>query len=352
MLLPGIGEEGQRRIASSSVLIVGCGALGCVAADSLARAGVGRLTLIDRDVVEITNLQRQILYTEQDARDGIPKAQAAANRLRAVNSQITIEPVVADLNARNVEPLVGKATAIVDATDNFQTRYLLNDACVKLARPLVYGGVVGTSGMTMTIWVPPRSAWRSNLPTPCLRCIFPEPPPPGSSPTCDTAGVLGPMVSVVASIQVAEALKVLLGRDDLLRPVLSQFDIWNNQRHTIDLSMIDRSNCVCCAKRQFEFLEGDRSDSGTTTLCGTDSVQVLPDASEHRFDLPALAARLSAHGAFTTTPHFLRGRFSSERNRASGNPIELTVFPDGRAIVKGTTDPAIARSIYARYIGT
>jgi adenylyltransferase/sulfurtransferase len=342
MLLPGIGEEGQRTLAASSVLIVGCGALGCVAADALARAGVGRVTLVDRDVVEITNLQRQILYTEQDVREGIPKADAAARRLRAVNSQITIDPIIADLNARNVERLVQSAAAVVDATDNFQTRYLLNDACVKHSKPLIYGGAVGTTGMTMTI-----------LPgnTPCLRCVFPEPPPPGSSPTCDTAGVLGPMVSVVASIQAAEAMKVLLGRADLLRPVLSQFDIWNNQRHAIDLSAIDRSACICCAKRQFEFLEGDRSDSGETLLCGSDSIQILPDANARGLDLAALAARLAPHGPFGTTVHYLRGQLSAEKNRTNGNPIELTVFRDGRAIVKGTTDPAAARSIYAKYIG-
>lgn len=345
MLLPGFGEAGQRRLLGSSVLIVGCGALGCVSADALARAGVGRLFLVDRDIVETTNLQRQILYDEADARDGVPKAAAAARRLRAVNSGIAIEPVIADLNARNVERLIGglgSSGVVVDGTDNFQTRYLLNDGCVKLGVPLVYGGVVGTAGMNMTI-LPGR--------TPCLRCVFPEPPAPGSTPTCDTAGVLGPMVSAVAAAQAAEAIKVLLGRDDLLQPTLHQFDLWNNQRHSIDLSGIDRSACPCCAMRRFDFLEGDRSDSGTAALCGTNSIQVLPSEAGAAVDLRALAARLAAHGTFTTTDHLIRGRLHSETARVGAEPLELTVFRDGRAIVKGTADPAAARSVYARYVG-
>ncbi len=344
MLLPGIGEEGQRRLLSSSALVVGCGALGCVLADALARAGVGRLVLIDRDIVEITNLQRQILYDEADARDGVPKAAAAARRLKAVNSAIVIEPVVADLNARNVERLVrsvGSSGVVVDGTDNFQTRYLLNDACVKAAVPLVYGGVVGTAGMNMTI-LPGR--------TPCLRCVFPDPPAPGSTPTCDTAGVLGPMVSAVAAAQAAEAIKVLLGRDDLIRPTLVQFDLWNNQRHAIELSALDRSTCPCCAQRRFDFLEGEHSDSGTTSLCGSNAIQVLPATSGAAVDLAALADRLAAHGAFERTEHLLRGVLAAESAR-SGWPVELTVFRDGRALVKGTTDAAVARSIYARYVG-
>lgn len=344
MLLPGIGEEGQRRLLSSSALVVGCGALGCVLADALARAGVGRLVLIDRDIVEITNLQRQILYDEADARDGVPKAAAAARRLKAVNSAIAIEPVVADLNARNVERLVrsiGPSGVVMDGTDNFQTRYLLNDACVKAAVPLVYGGVVGTAGMNMTI-LPGR--------TPCLRCVFPDPPAPGSTPTCDTAGVLGPMVSAVAAAQAAEAIKVLLGRDDLIRPTLVQFDLWNNQRHAIDLSALDRSTCPCCALRRFDFLEGEHSDSGTTSLCGSNAMQVLPATSGAAVDLAALAGRLAAHGAFERTEHLLRGVLAVESAR-SGRSVELMVFRDGRALVKGTADAAVARSIYARYVG-
>jgi adenylyltransferase/sulfurtransferase len=346
MLLPGFGEDGQRRLLASSALIVGCGALGCVTADALARAGVGRLFLVDRDIVESTNLQRQILYDEADARDGTPKAAAAARRLRAVNSGIAIEPVIADLNSRNVEKLIrslGPLSVVVDGTDNFQTRYLLNDACVKLNAPLVYGGVVGTAGMNMTI-LPGQ--------TPCLRCVFPEPPAPGSSPTCDTAGVLGPMVSLVAATQAAEALKVLLGRRDLIRPVLQQFDAWNNQRHSIDLSGLDRSQCPCCARRQFAFLEGEHADAGTTSLCGSHSIQVLPGTPAF-LDLRTLATRLAPHGAFTVTEHLLRGRLASDSDSARANqvPIELTVFRDGRAIIKGIDDPSQARSIYARFVG-
>jgi len=361
-LLPGFGEQGQRRLLNSRALIVGCGALGCTVADSLARAGVGHLTLIDRDLVELTNLQRQTLYDERDAAEGAPKAEAAARRLRAVNSGIEITPRISDVNARNAEDLArGQhgGGVVIDCTDNFQTRYLLNDTCVKLNIPLIYGGAVGTAGMTMTI-LPTQ--------TPCLRCIFPEAPPPGVSPTCDTAGVLGPMIGIVGSVQAAEALKVLLGRTDLIQPALRQWDIWSGggggggQHRTIDLSNIDRSACPCCAQRRFDYLEGAHSDSGTTSLCGSNAIQLLP-AGATTIDLADLAARLRPHGQFSTNAHLLRGTLAAERDRSGGvgegggrdggggAAIELTVFRDGRAIVKGTHDPTYARTIYAKYIG-
>lgn len=332
MLLPGFGAAGQARLAASHAAVVGCGALGTTIADQLARAGVGTLTLIDRDIVEWTNLQRQVLFTESDARDAIPKALAAANRLAQVNSLVHVRPVVADINPRSAEHLCGSADVILDGTDNFQTRYLLNDVCVKTGTPLVYGGVVGTTGMTITIL--PRE-------TPCLRCVFPEPPAPGSSPTCDTAGVLGTMAAVVASIQATEALKVLLGRFDLLRSSLAQFDIWNNVRRTIVLDSIDRSGCPCCSESRFEFL--DAATDATSTICGSDSVQVLPGALV-RLDLADIAASLTPHGTFTATGFLVRGEL---REHAG---IRLTIFRDGRAIVHGTSDPLRARSLYSRYI--
>jgi adenylyltransferase/sulfurtransferase len=306
-----------------------------VIADALARAGVGRLTIIDRDVVEATNLQRQVLFVEDDAAAGRPKAEAAAARLASVNSGIRIEPVVADLNPRNVERLIDGAAVVIDGTDNFQTRYLLNDACVKHRTPLVYGGVVGTAGMNMTI-----------LPgvTPCLRCIFPEPPPPGSAPTCDTAGVLGPMAGIIAGTQAAEALKVLLGRLDLVRAALVEQDVWHNRHRVIDLSRTDRAACPCCGEGRFEFL--DAPAAGTTSLCGTDSVQVLPmgGAAEVGFDLAGFVERMRRAGQ----GEFTAGRFMA-RGRVDG--LGLTVFADGRAIVSGTTDAGRARSVCARWIG-
>lgn len=337
MLLPGFGPEGQKRLGESAALVVGCGALGCTVADGLVRAGVGRVVIVDRDVVEETNLQRQVLFDERDAREGVPKVEAAARRLRAVNSGVVIEPVIADVSARNVESLVRGMQVVVDGTDNFQTRYLVNDACVKLGVPLVYGGVVGTVGMGMVIR-PGES--------PCLRCVFPEPPGAGAAPTCDTAGVLGAMVGIVGSVQVAEAMKVLMGKWDVASRGLRQMDIWNGVWREIVLSGFDRAACVCCGRREFEFLEGGRGDAGETSLCGSNAVQVMPNATGESVDLGELRARLAAHGAFVATEHLLRGRLERERGG-----IELTVFRDGRAIVKGTSDAAVARGIYAKYVG-
>ncbi len=360
MLLPGFGVEGQERLGAASVLVVGCGALGCVVADGLVRAGVGRVVIVDRDVVEETNLQRQVLFDERDAREGVPKVEAAARRLRAVNSGVVIDPVLADVSARNVEGLVRGMDVVVDGTDNFQTRYLVNDACVKLGVPLVYGGVVGTVGMGMVICVQRAESeegssaaaaeTRAGKPVPrtaCLRCVFPEPPAAGIAPTCDTAGVLGAMVGIVGSVQVAEALKVLMGKWDVVSRGLRQMDIWNGVWREIGLGGVDRAACVCCGKREFEFLEGGRGDAGETSLCGSNAVQVMPSAAGSSVDLAELRTRLSSHGVFTATEHLLRGKLERERGG-----IELTVFRDGRAIVKGTTDGALARGIYAKYVGS
>ncbi len=367
MLLPGFGLEGQGRLSGSSALVVGCGALGCVAAEWLVRGGVGRVVIVDRDVVEETNLQRQVLFDEKDAREGgggAAKAEAAGRRLSAVNSGVKVEVVVADVNARNVEGLVKGVDVVVDGTDNFQTRYLLNDACVKWGVPLVYGGVVGTVGMGMVI-VPrgpgsesrgtqERTAAerRATRETPCLRCVFPEPPAAGSVATCDTAGVLGAMVGVVASVQAAEAMKVLMGKWELVKPVLRQMDVWNGVWRELSLEGVDRAACICCGKREFEFLDGKRGDAGETSLCGSNAVQVMPTSGGAGgrggtvVDLDALRERLSAHGTFVATGHLLRGKLERERGG-----IELTVFRDGRAIVKGTTDAGVARGVYARYVG-
>jgi adenylyltransferase/sulfurtransferase len=340
MLLPDWGEEGQFRLSAAKILLVGCGALGCSIADLLVRAGVGHLTIVDRDIVELTNLQRQTLYDEKDVAEGLPKAEAARRRLAKVNSQVKLTAVIADYTSRNAESLASNATLLLDGTDNFETRYLLNDLAVKRHVPYVYGGAVGTRGMAMTI----RPGH-----TPCLRCVFEEPPPAGVAQTCDTAGVLGPMISLVAAHQATEALKLLLGRQDLVLPALLDIDAWTNTTRRIDLSKSKRTDCPCCGLRRFEFLDGDRAGQAAA-LCGQNAVQVAPSSSSG-IDLAALSSRLSPHGNFTLLPSLLiRGTLTAERGD-NGAPISLTVFADGRAIVKGTSKPEVARTLYARYIG-
>jgi adenylyltransferase/sulfurtransferase len=335
-LLPDIGEAGQRRLGESRALIVGVGALGCGVADQLARAGVGQLTLLDRDLVEWTNLQRQALYEEQDARDAIPKAQAAQARLSRVNSQIQINAIVRDLTPSNAEATLAEVRpqVLIDGTDNFETRYLLNDLSVKHGIPFVYGGAVGTRGMAAT-FVPGSG--------PCLRCLFEEAPMPGSAPTCDTAGVLGGAVMIVSSCQAVDAIKVLVGRADLLSNTLLDFDAWNNVRRRIDISKSVRADCPCCGKRRFEYLSGATSDSAT--LCGQNAVQVAP-ARGGEVDLNTIGDRLRAHGEVKVTRFFARCVLSG-----ANGPLELTVFSDGRAIVRGTTKVDAARSVYAKFVG-
>jgi len=357
-LLVGIGEAGQRRLLSSTAMVVGVGALGTIAADLLTRAGVGTLVLIDRDVVEFTNLQRQTLFDEADAAGSLPKAQAAARKLRAVNSAVRIEPVVADLTARSAEKLLGRhaVDVILDCTDNFATRYLLNDLSVKHGVPLVYGAAVGTTGMAMTM-LPGRTV--------CLRCVFPDPPAPGVMPTCDTAGVLGPVTAMIGAHQAAEAIKILVGALDRVSPLLLEFDLWDNRRRGVDVSTLRESNadCPCCGKHDFAFLDG-RVGVDTTVLCGRNSVQVTPplELVHERLDLAALHHRLAPLGRFDVTPFHVRGTLFAPRAGVAPAgiqddddppvPLTVTVFPDGRALIHGTTDPALARSVYARLIGS
>ncbi|MGQ0626930.1 MAG: ThiF family adenylyltransferase [Phycisphaerales bacterium] len=342
-LLPGIGPEGQRRLRDGHALIVGCGALGCVCADLLARAGVGRLTLVDRDVVETTNLQRQTLFDERDARAGTPKAEAARSRLIAVNSEVKVEAIVEDFAPGNAEQIVRPHPApgvLIDGTDNFDTRYLLNDLSVKLGLPLVYGGALGTGGMVMTIIPAPLPAA-----TPCLRCLFPEPPAPGSAPTCDTAGVLASATVTVGAAQAVNAIKVLTGQPETLDRAIESFDLWTNDRRRIDVGTARRKDCPCCGLRQFTSLEGDYGGA-SVVLCGRRSVQITPSrpgGSPLRLDLAELATRLMGHGETSHDTHTLRCALPGGRL--------LTVFRDGRAIIGGTTDPAVARSVYARYVG-
>jgi len=330
ILLSEIGRKGQEKLLSSAVAIIGCGALGTVIANSLVRAGVGRVRIVDRDYIEPNNLQRQVLFDEEDIAKGLPKAIAAAEKLRKVNSQVELEPIVADVNPDNIERIIGDVDLVMDGTDNFETRFLINDACVKHDIPWVYGAVIATYGMTMTI-LPHR--------TPCFRCFLAEMPVPGSTPTCDMVGVLSPAVNVIASLEVTEGLKILMGKEEELYGRLLYVDVWTGNLEQLELGKGD-DPCPTCDLGQFEFLEA-RAGSYLTTLCGREAVQINV-RGEVKVSFPDLAKRLNSVGQVSFNDYMLRFRVDS---------YELTVFPDGRTIVKGTTDEALARSLYARYVG-
>ncbi|MGE0755418.1 MAG: ThiF family adenylyltransferase [Pirellulaceae bacterium] len=327
-----IGEAGQRRLLASRALVCGCGALGSVLANLLVRAGVGHVRIVDRDFVELTNLQRQVLYDEDDVAAELPKAVAAEQRLRRINSGIEIEGIVADVDSRNIAALLDGVDVIVDGTDNFETRFLLNDASLRFGVPWVYGGCIGAEGQSMTI-----------LPgeTPCLRCLMAEVPPPGSTPTCDTAGILGPIVDLIASWQASEALKILSGNRAAISRTLTVVELWDSRVRQVKLdSLGDRSQCPTCQRREFPWLDGQRG-SHTAVLCGRNAVQLsFPDRPA--IALESLAEQLASVGQVT------RNRFLV---RATIGPYQLTVFPDGRAIVGGTEDIAEAKTVYARYVG-
>jgi adenylyltransferase/sulfurtransferase len=329
-LFAGIGRAGQERINAGRALIVGCGALGTVLANNLARAGVGYLRIVDRDFVEGNNLQRQVLFDESDALASMPKAEAAARQLRRVNSAIEIDTRTLDVNTDNIEELLDGVDLVLDGTDNFETRYLLNDASLKTGKPWIYSGVIAAYGVTMTI-LPGDTA--------CLRCVFPERPLPGTTPTCDTAGVLNGIVGVVAGMASTEALKWFVGSDRLVRG-LTWIDLWENTFDRIELPR--QPDCPACGQRHFEYLDAP-ADALGATLCGRNAVQVRPAATqEATLDLDALAERLRPVGEVATNGFLLRLRVDG---------YEVTLFPDARAIIKGTDDPAIARSVYARYVG-
>ena len=326
ILFPQIGEEGQRRIEGSQVVIVGCGALGTAQANALVRAGVGRLRIVDRDYVEESNLQRQMLFDESDAAENLPKAVAAERKLKTINRLIEVEGVVADLNHRNGEELVKGFDLILDGTDNFETRYLLNELSVREGIPWIYGGAVGSAGSTFTV-APGRTA--------CLSCLFPA-LPEGLHETCDTVGILSPAASWTAAVQVSEAIKILLGRWESLHGSFLSYDVWENRSGQVRVE--PDPNCRVCRRRDFMHLEG----RGPTriSLCGRNSVQIH-QRGERRLDLEELRKRLEKRGSVRANAYLLRCRLED---------YELTVFPDGRTIVKGTQDPAVARSLYARYV--
>ena len=327
VLFKPLGEEGQKKLSTSRVAVIGLGALGSVVANHLARAGVGFLRLVDRDFVELDNLQRQVLYDEDDVRDALPKAVAAGRRLSKINSEIRLEPRVVDVSHATVEGLIQDVDLVVDGLDNFETRFTLNDACVKHAKPWVYGGCVGSYGMVMT--VRPGQG-------PCFACLVGDTPAPGSSPTCDTAGVLNTAVAVVASLEATEALKILIGKAE--EPALQTLDLWSNQWQRVKVPR--STSCEACGGRRFRHLEA--SPSGTAVLCGRNAVQITP-AKEVALDLAEADRRLSSLGKVRRNEYLLK---------VSIDGCELTLFPDARAIIQGTADPARARALYARYVGT
>lgn len=353
MLLPGFGEAGQRRLLESTALVLGCGALGTVIADMLARAGVGHLIIADRDFIELTNLQRQVLFDEQDVLDALPKAEAAKRKLAKINSQVKVTAVVDDINAGNFAQLANDADVIVDGVDNFETRYLANDYSVKHGIPYVYGGAVGTVGMAFTFLPHSEdgsSAWEKlpsgSLATPCLRCLFEDAPAPGATATCDTVGVIGPAVSMVANYEVAETLKILTSNFERVSPTMLNFDLWDNSMMQLKVANAwERSDCPCCKHRRFDYLDGNRGSSATS-LCGRDAVQLIHRQQTSNVDFDGIAGRLHEFGEVRVNEFMLRATLTD-----SGRSYEVTLFPDGRAIIKGTDDIKMARVVYAKYIG-
>src|SRR4051794_28730332 len=329
---PGIGEDGQRRLLDAHVTLCGCGALGTVLANALVRAGVGHLRLIDRDFIETSNLQRQVLFDGHDVGESLPKGGAAARKLAAINSTVYVEPVVTDIDRTNILDLVRDADLILDGSDNFEVRYLINDAAVKLGKPWIYGGCIGSHGQSMTI-----------LPgeTPCLRCVFEAAPAPGEAGTCETAGVLGPIVNIIASYQATEAFKLLTGRRAAVNRDLVYIDVWENVNRRIKIANLrGKVDCPCCQRRRFEWLDGEHG-AQTTSLCGRNAVQV-----SHRvpgkLDFEAMAHHLRELGAVSFNKFLLK---------FDVDDYQFTVFPDGRAIIKGTADADKAKTLYAKYVG-
>ncbi len=328
VLFGGIGEAGQQKLRASTVAIVGCGATGSAAVSLLARAGVGTLRIIDRDYVEPSNLQRQALFDESDAAESMPKALAAANKIAQFNSDVYAEAKDADLTPANIDELLSGARIILDATDNFETRYLVNDYSVKNAIPWIYTAAVGSYGVTMNI-LPAETA--------CLSCVFPQ-APTGMVETCDTSGILNSAVNLVASLEATEAMKFLVGAKDKLRRTMISFDLWSNDHAEISTAM-PRADCKTCQRREFPYLAGEGRPH--ITLCGRNSVQIH---EQHRpISFANMAQRLSPHGRVKHNDFVLKFWH---------NDYEMTLFPDGRAIVKGTTDTALARSLYARFVGS
>ncbi|UCD93217.1 MAG: ThiF family adenylyltransferase [Methanobacteriota archaeon] len=324
-ILSEIGEEGQRRLSEGSVMVIGLGALGSVSSTLLARAGVGRLLVIDRDIVELNNLQRQILFSEEDV--GEAKAAVAVERLKRMNSEIKVEDLAIDLNYQNIEKSMEDVDVVVDGTDNMETRFLINDFCVKNGIPFIYGGAIATYGMTLTV-LPKKG--------PCLRCLFPQMPVPGTLPTCDTFGILNNVPTTIASIQVTEALKLLIGVEP--RETLLIYDPWHNDQQ--DITMARNENCKCCGKGEYDFLDAKERDV-VVALCGRDVCSVTPPTGS-RVSFEDLEERLKKVGETKSGMATLS---------VNVDDYEIVLFKDGRALIKGTSDESKAKSLYSRYIG-
>jgi len=325
-----IGEEGQKRLASSRVLLIGLGALGTVVADQIVRAGIGFVRMVDRDFVELSNLQRQSLFDETDIESNLPKAAAAEAKLRRINSSVQIEAKVDDVNPANIEDYVADVDLVLDALDNFETRFVVNDACAKHKKPWIYTAAVGSYGLVMPV-IPGT--------TPCLRCLLGNLPAPGTSPTCETAGVIAPITHIIASMQVAEALKFLTGHLEASEVRLTAYDVWSHRYQRIDIGRESMATCPVCAQGTFEYLNGN--PLRTITLCGRNAVQLIPGVKGD-LDFAELSKQIGAFGPV---------QFNDFLLRCTSPPYEVTLFKDGRAIVKGTDEPGLARSVYSRMVG-
>lgn len=332
ILFEGIGQAGQEKLLNSKVAVIGCGALGAMQLEMLARAGVKKIRAVDRDFVEFSNLHRQVMFDEKVAQLNIPKAIAACERIGQINSDIETEPMVMDVNHTNIEKLIADVDLVLDGTDNFETRFLINDACIKLNKPWIYGAAVSSYGLTMVI-LPGTTA--------CLRCVFENLPPPGSAPTCDTAGVILPIIAMIASWQIAEALKILTGNLDRLHNGLIQVDLWQGTYTKVNLQGLrEHSDCQTCYHHKYDFLEAEKRQL-MTTLCGRNAVQIVP-SQETKLNLVEIGEKLKALGEVTVNKFLLRAKLSN---------YEITIFSDGRSIIHGTKDESMARSLYAKYIG-
>jgi molybdopterin/thiamine biosynthesis adenylyltransferase len=331
---PQLGEDGQKNLLKSRVLLCGCGALGTVLAETLTRAGVGFLRIVDRDFVEYSNLQRQVLFDEADVESQLPKSVAGARKLARINSDVTIEPVVADVDYTNIRKLAEGVDLILDGTDNFEIRFLINDVSLETGIPWVYAGCISSHGQTMPIF-PNESA--------CLRCLIESPPDAGSTETCDTAGILGPTVNVIASLQAMTAIKILSGRKADVALSLTMIDVWDGTLRQMSVADLrERANCPACQNGERKWLSGEQG-SQSTVLCGRNAVQIRP-LEPASLSLPEMAEKLREAGEVSVNPFLLRLKLTDP-------DYEITLFADGRAIVKGTDETGVARAVYSRYIG-
>lgn len=332
LVLKEIGREGQRKLGAACVAVIGAGALGSVSANLLVRAGVGTVRVIDRDFVEIHNLQRQVLYDEKDAAENLPKAVAAQRKLQKINSEIKIEAEVADINSGTIRRLMNKVDLIIDGTDNFETRFLINDYSLESGTPWIYGGAVRTEGMSYVI-LPGEG--------PCLRCLFGAAPDPGTAQTCDQVGILAPMAHLIASFQTIEAIKILAGHRDAVDRELWKVDLWSRHFKAISVEKFKSDPCPGCLKKELPYLE-KKSGMRAVALCGRNAVQVFTPSESPEIDLKSLASRLAKQTEVQFNDYLLKCKDAS---------YEITIFPNGRAIIKGTEDTGQAKSLYAKYVG-